>query len=132
MKKEKIKEGYEPWPETIEKDFKHTILEAEIAKDSKDSEVMMYEMGLEKVEEEVQASIDQAKTALHAAEIKLAALQYDKLNKSTQKRLYFKLEEAKRESARHKQNIDALKHQLEEGRPIAKSEPSKKVPDGQA
>lgn len=117
MKKTKLKKGYEEWPEETKKNMQHTILEAEVAKLKKDEEVLKFEIGIQGIEEEVETSIAGAELALKAATIKLEALRLDKVNKYTAKRIKFELEEAKRESKRHENNVKALKLQLEQGKP---------------
>ncbi len=113
-----VQQAYEPWTSEQIKEMEHTLLEMEVAMLTKDEEVTKLEFGSKDTDREIEAMIAHTEVQVKSLQIKLAAYHWDLANCFTKKRLLFSLNEAKRERERHRENIKAIKRQMEQGRPI--------------
>jgi len=127
------KQRFKPYGKEEAASLEHTIAQMEVKKNELLQQELQLELGMEKLDEEIDASVKRAKAEVLAAEMQLKAAkiqmkirELDKEKKHTEKRLSTNLQETRNEIKRHQQNIEALTKQLKEGIPILEEEKNRK------
>jgi len=122
------KQRFKPFSREEKEQLETSIAEMEITRDEAAMKAAQFSKGLINIDDEIEANIHLAKMKLKAAEIELESLEYDKEHEIHKRKMIKRLHDAREEVKRHTLNIESLKKQLKQGKPILEDEKMSEEP----